>query len=189
MGRYEMNGKGERQKYGRLALRSARDIAQIAVFVALVIGAQLAFSAIPGVEVVTVLFVAFSFTFGVGKGAFAATAFTLLRNFLFGLFPTVLVLYLIYYNALACVFGLLGRAHLKGGWKTLFFVTITACVCTAAFTLLDDIITPLFFTFDKGAWRAYFYASLPIMFSQIVCTAITVGALFAPLKKVFSMVK
>ena len=54
---------------------SAKECAYIAVFVALVIAAQLAFSAVPGVEVVTVLFVAYAFTFGVARGMIAATAF------------------------------------------------------------------------------------------------------------------
>ena len=88
---------------------SAKDCAYIAVFVALTIAAQLALSVLPGVEVVTVLFISFSFVFGIKRGVIAATAFTLLRQFVFGVFPVVLVLYLIYFNLLACIFGTLGK--------------------------------------------------------------------------------
>ena len=44
---------------------TALDCAYIATFVALVIAVQLALSFVPGVELVTVLFVTFSFAFGV----------------------------------------------------------------------------------------------------------------------------
>ena len=53
-----------------------RDCAYIAVFVALTIAAQLCLSFVPGVEVVTVLFVTFSFAFGCRHGIVAATAFS-----------------------------------------------------------------------------------------------------------------
>ena len=184
-----MNGKNGKEKYGRFALKSAREIALIAVFVALTIGGQFVLSAIPGIEVVTLLFVAFSYTFGVRRGVLAATAFTLLRNFLFGLFPTAFILYLIYYNALACAFGIFCRVRFSRVWIKAVLVTLMACTFTACFTLLDNLITPLFFGFDKGAWRAYFYASLPVMIPQIICTAVTVGGLFLPLEKVFSLIK
>ena len=184
-----MNGKNGKEKYGRFALKSAREIALIAVFVALAIGGQFVLSAIPGIEVVTLLFVTFSYAFGVRRGVLAATAFTLLRNFLFGLFPTAFVLYLIYYNALACAFGIFRRVRFSRVWIKAVLVTLMACAFTVCFTMLDNLITPLFFGFDKGAWRAYFYASLPVMIPQIICTAVTVGGLFLPLEKVFSLIK
>ena len=52
---------------------------------------------------------------------------------------------------------------------------------TAAFTLLDDAITPIFFGFGIKETQAYFYASLPFMLTQCICTAISVGVLFFPL--------
>ena len=87
---------------------SAKELAYISVFVALLIAVQLILSFIPGVELVTVLFVAYSFSMGVRRGMLAATTFSLLRQLDFGFFPTVLVLYLIYFNLLCLLFGLLG---------------------------------------------------------------------------------
>ena len=185
----EKSEKLKKGEAGKIAWRSAKELAVIAVFVALLLGGQTLFSASPGVEIVTLLVIAFSFAFGVSRAVLAVTAFALLRNFLFGLFPNVLILYLLYYNLLACVFGLLGRLRLRKvkAWKILLIVLPTACVCTAAFTALDNVITPLFFHFNKTAWRGYAIASVSVMIPQIVCTFLTVGGLFLPLQKVFSL--
>jgi len=168
---------------------SAKECAFLAVFVALLIASQLAFSAIPGVELVSVLFIAYSFVFGAGRGVLAATAFSLLRCFLFGFFPTVLALYLLYYNLLVLLFGFLGKRPIRTGWKQLLFLTPVACVCTAAFTGLDNLLTPLFYGYTAQAWKLYALASLYFMIPQVFCTAITVPLLFFPLKKTFLLAK
>ena len=95
------------RKENKWTAYTAKECAYIAVFVALVISAQLVLSAIPGIEVVTVLFIAYAFTFGVVKGMFSATVFSLVRQLLFGVDLKVLVLYLIYYNFLTALFGIL----------------------------------------------------------------------------------
>ena len=169
-------------------LSAGKGCAYLAVFVALTIAAQLCLSAIPGVEVVTVLFVSFAFSFGVWQGVLAATAFSLLRQFIFGFLPNVLILYLVYYNLLAMLFGFLGR-KMKNPLRKLWLLVLLACFCTVCFTLLDDIITPLWYSYTSKAARAYFYASFTIMIPQVICTAVTVGLLFLPLRKVFVLVK
>lgn len=178
----------KKSKVKTVAVRSAKECAYLAVFVALVIGGQLALSAVPGVEIVTVLFVAYSFVFGVRRGLLAATAFTLLRQMIFGFFPTVLVLYLIYYNGLAALFACLG-GRVKRPLRSLWWITLVACACTACFTLLDNVITPLFYRYTPEAAKAYFVFSLPVMIPQVVCTAVSVGTLFFPLQKGFAAAK
>ena len=168
--------------------RSAKECAYIAVFVALVIASQFAFAAVPGVELVTVLFVAYAYVFGCVRAMAAATAFALLRQFIFGLMPTVLILYLIYYNLLALCFGGLGRA-VKNPVKGLVWIIGAACVCTVCFTLLDDCITPLYYAYSAKAARLYFYASLPVMGTQTVCAGVSVALLFLPLQKAFGIVR
>ena len=172
----------------RFWVRSAKECAYLAVFVALLIGAQLPLAALPGVEIVTLLFVAYAFVFGIRRGMLAATAFSLLRQFVFAFSPTVLILYLVYYNLLTAVFGLLGL-WIKKPLVHLWWLTAVACICTVGFTLLDDLITPLWLGFSERAWRAYFYASLSFMIPQTVCTAVTVGLLFYPLQRVFRQIK
>ena len=93
---------------------SARDIAVIAVTVALLIGGQALFAALPGVEVVTVVLLSFSWSFGAARGMLTATAYSLLRCFFFGFDAKTVVLYLLYFNFFACLFGVLGG---RGGGK------------------------------------------------------------------------
>ncbi len=171
-----------------IAARSGKECAYLAVFVAMVIAAQLALSLVPGVEVVTLLFVSYAFVFGVRRGLIAATAFALLRQIVFGVYPTVLVLYLVYFNGLAVLFGLLGKT-VKNTLRSLWWLVLVACLCTVCFTMLDNLITPLWLRYTERAWKAYFMASLPFMVPQLLCTGVSVGVLFLPLQRVFRLVK
>ncbi len=168
------------------AVRSAKECAYLAVFVAVVIAMQFVFSAIPGVEIVTPLFVCYAFVFGWKRGMAAATVFSLMRQLIFGFFPTVLIVYLVYYNLLTLLFGVLGK-WIKTSYKWLPLLIVIACICTVCFTLIDDVITPIWYGYTAKATRAYFYASLPFMGIQTACTAIAVGILFLPLQKAFEM--
>ena len=180
--------KDKRNLQKNKILRSAKECAYLAVFVALVIAVQMVLSAIPGVELVTVMFVAYSFTLGVKRGMCAATAFSLLRQMLFGMYPTVLILYLVYFNFLTACFGGLGKV-IKSPLKYMVVIVLIACVCTACFTLLDNVLTPLWLGADKRSTILYFKASLPFMIPQIVCTAVSVATLFYPLHMAFKRIK
>lgn len=179
-----MNGKNGQNSTRRKVRAIGKDCAYLAVFVSLTIAAQLCLAAVPGVEVVTVLFVAFAFAFGCRMGMIAATAFSLLRQFVFGFYPTVLVLYLIYYNLLALLFGFLGR-HIALTPKRVPILTVIACVCTVCFTMLDNILTPLWLGYSGRVLKMYFWASFSFMIPQVICTAVSVGVLFYPLTKIF----
>ncbi len=159
-------------------MKTAKDVTLVGMFTALLIGSQLALYAVTGVEVVTVLLLCFCAAYGRGKGIFVATAFSLLRCFVFGFQLNVLALYLLYYNAFALCFG-----TLKGKKMPLVAVVGLACAATVSFTLLDDILTPLLLGFSPKAAKFYFLGSLYAMGVQTVCTAITVSVLFLPLTK------
>ena len=239
-------------------LTPSKRVAYTAVMCALLIGGQLALSAVSGVEIVTVLMVCFCCVSGVRTGAVCAVAFTLLRCFLFGFHPTAFILYLIYFPSLALVFG--GMGHIKkqvyescpplltavvctaliliagaslfcnlsgvikisavyknfvnvllwiifaisvalcaafcvltvlkkkgantAGLIEIITVTAAACLCTVCFTLLDDIISPLFYGWSKQTALTYFYASFLAMLPQTVCTAVTVSTMYLPLTSV-----
>lgn len=94
---------------------NGREIAFISVMVAVLIGGQALFAAVPGVEIVTVLLLCFSRAFGPGRGVLTATAYSLLRCFFFGFDAKTIVLYLIYFNFFACLFGWSGRLSACGG--------------------------------------------------------------------------
>lgn len=181
---YALNKDNERQaKIKKVTVRSAKECAFLAVFVAVVIALQLVFSAVPGVELVTVLFVTYSYAFGWKRGVAAATIFSLLRQLIFGFFPTVLVLYLCYYNLLCLAFGLIGKWRFS--YKKLPIFVVIACVFTMLFTIMDNLITPLWYGYSARALKVYFMASFSFMIPQVICTAISVSLLFVPLYKAF----
>ena len=166
--------------------RTSKECALLASFVAVVIASQTVLSFIPGVEIVTVLFVSYSFVAGWKCGMFAATAFSFLRQIIFGFFPTVLILYLIYYNLLTFCFGMLGK-KIKKPTKYLLLIVIVACFGTVFFTMFDNILTPLWYGYSKRATELHFFSSLPFMIPQVICTAISTACLFLPLWKVFTL--
>lgn len=167
-------------------MRPTRFITLTALYTALLIGVQFALSWVAGVELVTVFFLAFCFSVGVKAGLTVAVCFSVIRCLLFGFYPSVIVLYLVYYSAFAAFFGFLGsKFRRKATFRALIAVVILATAFTAAFTLLDDVITPLIYAFGQNAAKAYFYSSLPFMLTQCVCAAVSVSLLFVPLCKAF----
>ena len=178
------------RRRGRAFRRGAGYVAVVAVFTALLLAAQYALWFVKGVELVTVLLLVFSYRFGVRCGVLSAVAFSLLRCLLFGFFPNVVLLYLLYYPLFAACFGLLGNAlHRRTGVRVQMLLTVLAVLFTALFTLLDDAVTPLLYGYTKEASLAYFLASLPTMAVQTVCAAVTVLLLFRPLLFVLKRVR
>ena len=174
----------------RAAVRGVKYVAITAVFTALLLGAQYALWFVKGVELVTLLLLVFAYRFGVKCGVLSAVAFSLLRCFLFGFFPSVILLYLIYYPLFAALFGLLGNVFSRHvTFRIVLLLTAAAAVCTACFTLIDDVITPLFYGYTRDAALAYFVASLPTMGVQTVCAALSVGLLARPLLSLLNRVK
>ena len=180
-----MSWKDEKTTMQKIT-RSTKECAFLAVFVALLIAVQFALSAIAGIELVSVLFISYVFAMGITRGLFVAVAFSLLRTLLFGFFPSVVILYRVYYVVVAVALGLLGKCLKKKNTaiKTVS-VTLTSCMATAGFTLLDDIITPWFYGYTVEATKAYFLASLPVIIPHVICVAISVGVLFIPLYTAF----
>lgn len=243
----------------------SKEIAVCAVMTALLIGGQLAFSAVVGIEIVTVLLLTFSWSFDARSGVWTAVAFSLLRCLLWGFHPPAIALYLLYYPAFALLFGSLGSARRAGGlslpslltadillsavaagcafcaatdflkismleigairvmlWAifgcccallfllngahillalrgqnarvrtlaTVAAVTALAAVCTVCFTLLDDVITPLYYGLEWGsaAFMTYFYGSFLALVPQTLCTIATVSLLFVPFTKTFDRI-
>ncbi len=171
-------------------MRSAKEITILGLFVALLIGGQFVLSGISGIEIVTVLFTSFCFYFGIVRGLVVATAFSLLRCFIFGFFPNIITLYLIYYNLVAILFGLLGKVFLKLiNLKKLMLIILLSVALTVFFTLLDLGIMKVFYSFTFKTIYAYFIAGLPTLITQVICVVISVFLLFNPLLKVYKNVK
>ena len=170
-------------------MNKTKFVVRVAMCVALLIAGQLALTSVSGIEIVTVMLLCFCYCYGIRHGIAIATAFSLLRCFVFGFQINVIVLYLIYYNLFAIFFGWLG-ARFAGKNTLLKTVMIVgaAVVFTAMFTLLDDVITPLIYGFNENATKVYFYQSLTAVIPQTVCAAVTVSVCFHPLTKVIQKV-
>lgn len=166
-------------------MKSAKNVILSGVFTALLIGGQFVLSGVTGIEIVTVLLLTFAYKYGVYQGLFVANAFSILRCFIFGFIPNVLVLYLIYYNLFVVLFGFLGKAF-KSEYTIKKHIVIISCAVfsTALFTLIDDVLTPLMYGFTLNATKAYFVASLYTMIPQIICTFVTVLLIFPVVLKV-----
>jgi hypothetical protein len=171
-------------------MNSVKYVILSGVFTALLIGAQMALSSVSGVEIVTILFLCYCYVFGVKQGLLVANAFSLIRCFIFGFAPTAIILYLVYYNLFVLVFGTLGRVFKhEYNLKKHAVVVVVAVVMTALFTMLDNVITPLFYGFTIDATKAYFLASLYTLFPHALCSLCTSIILFAPLIKVLRVLK
>lgn len=107
---------------------TTRRIAASAVMVALLIAMQYVLQFVVGVELVSVLLLCFCYTFGVWCGLMTATAFSILRCLLFGFSPNVVVLYLVYYNLFALVFGIAARRR-PPVWLCPVLLAILAALC------------------------------------------------------------
>lgn len=159
-------------------MKQTKDITTIAVYTALLIAAQYALSFAAGVEVVSVMIAVFAAVFGTKKGVILGISFSLVRCLAFGFFPTVIVLYLVYFPLYALVMSLPAKNNVDRIWV----VVPLAAVLTACFTLIDDVLTPLMMSFSKKAATAYFYSSLPTMLTHVVSVTAGTAILYAPLK-------
>lgn len=170
-------------------MNSAKKIILPGVFTALLIGGQLALSGISGIEIVTVLLLTFVYKYGVWQGLLVANSFSILRCFIFGFMPNVLILYLIYYNLFVIVFGMIGKMFKhEYGIKRHIIILVVAIIMTAMFTMMDNILTPLIYGFSQKAMEAYFFASLYTVVPQIICTLATVLLIFPVLMRILNKI-
>ncbi len=171
-------------------MKATKDLTIIGLYTALLIGGQVALAGVSGVEIVTLLITAFAFYFGVIRGTVLATVFSVMRCFVFGFFPHILILYLVYYNVFAVVIGLIGKAmNRELNFKKHILVVLAVAILTILFTLLDNIITPNFFGYTSDATKAYWVTSLTAVIPQTICAIVSVGLLNMPLVKLFDKLK
>lgn len=172
-------------------MTKTKDIALISIYSALLVAAQYVLGFVAGIELVTVMLLSFSYYFGPSRGAIVSVCFSLLRCLVWGFYPTVFILYIAYYPLFAIAFGYIGKwlklSNINRGIK-IVIVVILALILTCIFTLLDDVITPVFYGFNLNAAKAYFISSLPTMLTQVICNLITVSILFPILTKLFKTV-
>ena len=158
---------------------SAKEIASTAIFVAILTVSQVILSAINGIELVTVLLAGFAFGCGLRRGFLAVNIFIVIRTVLFGFYPSIMILYFSYYNLFVLVMGLIGRRARHDLETRSFAISLVAViVLVLAFTVLDDIITPLYYGLDWNTTKGYWIMSLTAIIPQEICAVLTMPLLF-----------
>jgi len=137
---------------------------------------KLALSAIPNVEVVTLLLSIYGYVFG-WLGVLSAFVFVSIEPLIYG-FGTWVVSYYIYWPLVAIVFMLLSRLRVKNRWVlcaaalllTFFFGILSSLVDIGLFSGSYDNFFPRFFIYySRGV---YFYII------QLACNGILFPSLF-----------
>lgn len=167
-------------------------IAITAMFSALLVGGKQALSAIPNVEVVTIVVALCSYVWGLGVALPAVFVFIAIDVAIFG--PNTWVIsYIIHWNCLAVVFWLLSKIKVGKVAKVVLATTL-AVVMSALFGLLTSAVDTcvgfvqgggFFFDFDNFGKRfvAMYLAGIPFYATQVLCNLALFAIGFAPLCK------
>jgi len=158
------------------ALSGAKAIALVGVTAATVECGKLVLSALPNIEVVTLLLALYGYVFG-WYGVLSALVFVSIEPLIYG-FGTWLPAYLIYWPLVALVFMLLGKIKLKNRW----LITAVAVGMTFLFGLLTSLIDVGLFSgnFDNFLYRfgVYYARGIPFYAIQIACNAVLFPCFF-----------
>ena len=154
----------------RRVLSGAKAVALVGIMAATVECAKLALSALPNIEIVTLLLALYGYVFG-WYGVISAFVFVSIEPLIYG-FGTWLPAYFIYWPLVALIFMLFGKIKLKNRWM----ITASAIVLTFFFGVLTSLIDVglLSGNFDNFFYRfGVYYARGAVFYVlQIACNAI-----------------
>ena len=154
----------------RRALSGAKAIALVGITAATLECAKLALSALPNIEVVTLLIALYGYVFG-WYGVLSAVVFVSIEPIIYG-FGTWVVSYYIYWPLVAFTFMLLGKIRLKNRW----LLTLSALILTLFFGVLSSLVDVglLSGNFDNFIYRFGVYYARGIVFYaiQLACNAV-----------------
>ena len=162
----------------------AKKVALIAIMTATIEAGKLALSAIPNVEVVSLLCAVYGYVFGL-IGVVSIVLFVGIETLIWGVNTWVLS-YLIYWPMVCMIYWLLRilKVHSR------LIITAVIVVLTAFFGVLTSLVdVGLFSGFWEDFWQRFaIYYSRGIVFYvvQIACNAIVFPLLFLPLVKVLA---
>ena len=151
-------------------LSGAKAIALVGITAATVECGKLALTALPNVEIVTLLLALYGYVFG-WYGVLSAVVFVSIEPLIYG-FGTWLPAYFIHWPLVAIVFMLLGKIKLKNRW----IITAVALALTFLFGVLTSLIDVGLLTgnFDRFFYRfGVMYARGIVFYAiQIACNAV-----------------
>lgn len=165
----------------------AKKVALIAIMTATIEAGKLALSAIPNVEVVSLLCAVYGYVFGL-IGVVSIVLFVGIETLIWGVNTWVLS-YLIYWPTVCMIYWLLRLLKVKSR----LIITAVIVVLTAFFGVLTSLVdVGLFSGFWDNFWQRFaIYYSRGIVFYvvQIACNAIVFPLLFLPLANVLTKFK
>ena len=162
----------------------AKKVALIAIMTATIEAGKLALSAIPNVEVVSLLCAVYGYVFGL-IGVVSIVLFVGIETLIWGVNTWVLS-YLIYWPMVCMIYWLLRILKVQSR----LIITAVIVVLTAFFGVLTSLVdVGLFSGFWEDFWQRFaIYYSRGIVFYvvQIACNTIVFPLLFLPLVKVLA---
>ena len=171
----------------KLGITSAKAVSLVGIMAATVECGKLALSALPNVEVVTLLLAVYGYTFGY-LGVAAAFVFVLIEPLIYGFGPWV-VSYFIYWPLVAFVFCVLGRKKIRSRIIT----TAVAVGLTILFGMLSSVIDVALYL----GVNVHFFSNLGLYYIrgivfygvQIACNAVLFPLLFEFLVRKLGIIK
>lgn len=173
---------------------TAKYVALVAMFSAVIIGGKMALVTIPNVEVVTIFTAVCAYVWGLGV-AMPVTVVTILVQIpIFG-FNTWVLEYFIHFPLIAVLYALLGKIRFANAKSEVFFATLTAVVITALFGVMTSIVDTCLafsqaqgfkFVVDDFRYRfAVLYARGIVFFVvHVVCNLVLFATAFLPVCKI-----
>ena len=169
--------------------KSAKYVCYVAIMAATLTVGKLALSFIPNVEVVTLLIICYSSTFGRKYAIPATLIFCTVEIAIYG-FGTWVLLYYIHWNMLSVI----SSFALKK--RKLWIATLIAVLCTAFFGVLSTGIDVIFagaYGVPKSElgklYSAYYVRGIWFYVVHVVSNLLIVTALYIPLTKVLSKIQ
>ena len=164
-----------------------RQIAFIGIMAATLECGKLVLSALPNIEVVTVLCALYGYVFGI-YGVIAALVFVFIEPFIWGI-GSWIISYIIYWPLVALVFMLLSRRKVKNR----FLLTGVAVGLTVLFGILSSVIDAAFYLGINEYYFKnviiYYLRGIPFYLAQIATNAVIFPTLFLFLAEKLEKIK
>lgn len=163
-------------KMQKKGLFGARQVALIGVMAATLECGKLVLSALPNIEVVTILCALYGYVFGI-YGVIAAAVFVCIEPLIWG-FGSWIITYFIYWPTVALVFMLLARRETKNR----FALTGIALGLTLIFGILSSAIDSAFYLGINGYYFTnliiYYLRGIPFYAAQLITNAALFPTIF-----------
>ncbi|MBZ2175865.1 hypothetical protein K8M07_11520 [Schnuerera sp. xch1] len=159
----------------------ARDVVLIGILGATITTAKLTLSFIPNVEVVTLLFIIYTITFGYKKGFLVSMVFTTTEIFIYG-FSTWFLVYYVIWPMLVIITELM-RKRIESEYG----YAIVGAIFGYTFGFFFAIMESFFYGTAYGL--AYWIRGIPLDLLHGTSNFIIILVLFKPLKNLLSRLK